>query len=107
MDTVFLFWGLAPLLMGIGFIFRPNFMVRLEGAYSRRMKMIQGKFFKAHRATGLFFVLVGAVLLLSYFYPVWIYDCFLIARVIAGAVLPQLFEPAATQGLQLIPTYAI
>ena len=96
MDTLVLTWGLLPLIMGLGFVFHPAFMSKLAAAYTRQAKRIQGRFLKAHRATGLSFILVGVVLISSYFQPIWIYHCFLIARVVTGALFPQMFVPNST-----------
>lgn len=91
-------------MMGLGFVFRPRMMMWLNKAYLARVKRLEKRLFKAHRATGLLMINVGLVILLTYFYPVWIYNCFLITRVVAGVFFPSLFEPARSV---VIPTYWI
>ena len=91
-------------MLGLGFLFRPRLMARWHRAYSSRVLKIQKRFIKAHRATGLFFVNVGLVMLLSYFYPVWIYHSFLFARIVVGTLFPSMFAPTQTVTLPFIPT---
>lgn len=101
-------WGLLPLMLGIGFIFRPRLMMKLGNGYSKRLKRLQKKLFKAHRATGLFLFLVGFVILLTYFYPVWIYNFFLVTRVLYLMVFPVKGSlPVQTEFSEIIPTYWI
>lgn len=100
-NTIFLVWGLIPVAMGIGFIFRPRRMLKAQTNFRKRMEKMEKKLFKAHRATGLGFVLVGLILLLTYFHPVWIYNMFLVARVVIGLLFPHLFEPTI---VQTVPT---
>lgn len=101
-NALLLSWGILPLAMGFGFLFRPRLMMRLEKSYARQAQRFQKRFFKAHRATGLFLILVGFVMILSIVYPVWIFNGFLLARLIAGALFPQMFIP--TQTAIVIPT---
>ncbi|MBI4196295.1 MAG: hypothetical protein HY539_00575 [Deltaproteobacteria bacterium] len=104
-SILFLSCGFFPVLLGIGFIFKPKLMVRMEKAYTRQTQKLQRRLFKAHRATGLFFVLIGTVLTLSLFHPIWIYHCFLITRVIAGMIFPSLFE--TTNAASVVQTHWI
>ncbi len=90
------------MVFGLGFIFRPKSVARLAKSYHSRAQRVQKKLIKANRATGLFFILIGQVLLLSWFHPVWIYNCFVVARVIAGVLFPSMFVPAQTAAV--IPT---
>ena len=95
------------MFLGFGFLFRPRQMARLHRAYAARIRRLQGRFVKAHRATGLLFLNASAVILLTWFYPVWIFNCFLIARVVAGAVFPSHFAPLHNVTLPIVPTYWI
>jgi len=56
------------------------------------MERLEKKLFKAHRATGLAFLFLGTLFLLTAFYPVWIFKVSLVIRVILGALFPQLFQ---------------
>ncbi len=105
MNTLILTWGLLPMFLGIGFVFKPELIARLEKAYAKQARRFQTRFFKAHRATGLGLILASVVILLSWFYPVWIFNCFLIARVVVGALFPSHFPPL--QGTPIIPTHFI
>lgn len=101
-------WGLLPLMLGIGFIFRPRLMIKLEKGYSKRSKKLQKKLFKANRATGLFLFLIGFVVLLTYFYPIWIYNFFLITRILYLMVFPERGSlPVRTEFSEIVPTHWI
>ena len=102
MDAIILTWGLLPMMLGLGFIFRPRSIAKLERAYAKRAVQLQKRAFKAHRATGLALLLASTVMLLSWFYPVWIFNCFLITRYVAGFIFPAHFETLQTA--QVIPT---
>lgn len=101
-NTIFLFWGMLPVAVGLGFIFRPRKMVRMQTRFRKRMERMEKRFYKAHRATGLGLVLAGLVLLLTYFHPVWIYNMFLVARVVIGLFFPHLFEPTVVQAVRTV-----
>ena len=105
-DLIFLTWGLIPVGMGLGFIFTPRLIASLEKAYTRRARAFQRRLLKAHRTTGLFLLLVGVVVLTSYFDPTWIYNTFLVARLAMGVFFPQFFQ-VTTQTAVSIPTYWI
>lgn len=90
-DLILLTWGLTPLLLGVGFIFTPGLMARLEKAYARQAQRAQKRLFKAHRATGLFLVLAGMILLLSFFDSAWFYRFCYMAGYMAGMMFPGLF----------------
>lgn len=104
-DLFLLTWGLTPLLLGIGFIFRPRLMASLEKVYATRARSVQKRLFKAHRATGLFLVLTGMILLLSFFDPAWFYRFCYMAGYMAGMMFPGLFVSGPTP--PSIPTYWI
>lgn len=91
-DTIFLFWGLIPLTIGFGLIFRPKAVSKAQVKFRKRIERMEKRFFKAHRETGLSFVLLGVVLILTYFHPVWIYNMFVVARLLAGLFFPHLFQ---------------
>ena len=91
-NTLVLIWGLIPVTIGFGFVFRPKKMVRVQKNFRKRIESFEKKLFKAHRTSGLSFILAGTVLLMSYFYPVWIFNAFLVTRVVVGAFFPHLFE---------------
>ena len=59
---------------------------------------------KSHRTKGLFLTLIGTVVLLSWFHPVWIFNLFLVTRIIAGGLFPQFFQPPFTTASPIIPT---
>ena len=100
-NTVILIWGLIPLTIGFCYIFRPRRIAKAQAAFRKRAERMEKKLLKAHRATGLALVLMGLVMVLSWFHPVWIYNLFLVARVIAGLFFPQLFQGNVAQ---IIPT---
>lgn len=101
-SALILTWGFLPVVLGFGFIFRPRLMAKLQRAYAKKAQKIQKKFLKAHRATGLFFINVGVLILLTAFYPVWIFNGFLLARIVVGFLFPSLFQ--ATQTVAIVPT---
>lgn len=102
-NTLFLFWGLIPVALGLGFIFRPRKMVRAQAKFRKRMEQLEKKLLKTHRTTGLALVLSGLVLILSYFHPVWIYNVFVVARLIAGLLFPGHFATPVPENA-VIPT---
>lgn len=101
-DAVMLVWGLIPVTIGFSFIFRPKKMAKSQARFRRRIENFEKKLFKAHRATGLAFLLLGVVMVLTWFHPVWIYNVFVVVRLLAGLFFPQLFEP--TEVATIIPT---
>ena len=56
--------------------------------------MVNLLFFKLHRTAGLALVLFGVIVLLTVFYPVWIFKMALVGRVLLGMAWPQLFQPS-------------
>ncbi|MBI2081990.1 MAG: hypothetical protein HYT76_00325 [Deltaproteobacteria bacterium] len=101
-------WGLLPLTWGMGLIFHPRWTLKLQKKYAKLPKRLQKKISKAHRASGLFLFLVGFVILLTYFYPVWIYNFFLVTRVLYLMVFPEKGAlPVQTEFSEIIPTYWI
>ena len=104
-SALFLTWGLVPLLMGIGFIFTPRLMARLERAYDRRARRFQKRLFKARRTTGLSLVLVGMILLFSFMDPGWFYRLCYMAGFMAGTLFPGLF--ISTPPPPAVPTFWI
>lgn len=100
-NLFFLLWGLVPVTIGFGFIFRPRRMAKAQVRFRQRMERMEKRFFKANRATGLAFVLLGTIFLLTYFHPVWIYNMFVVARLLAGLFFPELFE---TTVVEVVPT---
>ena len=101
-NTIVLLWGLIPLTIGFSFIFRPKRMLSAQVSFRKRVERFEKRLFKAHRATGLAFVLLGLVLILTWFHPVWIYNMFLLARVVAGLFFPQFFRSHGVA--QIVPT---
>lgn len=85
-DALFLAWGLVPLTIGFGFIFSPKMVLKAHKKFEKRRQAMTKKFFKAHRATGLAFVLLGVVMLLTWLHPVWIYNLFILARIVTTLV---------------------
>jgi fatty acid desaturase len=101
-DAMMLIWGLIPVTIGFGFIFRPRKMAKAQARFRKRIENFEKKLFKAHRATGLAILLLGVMMVLTWFHPVWIYNLFVVARVLAGLFFPQLFQPSHVA--QIIPT---
>ena len=91
-NTLFLTWGLIPILTGLGLIFRPRTVSRLQTQFRKKMEKMEKRLLKAHRATGLAFLILGSVLILSWFHPIWIYNAFLVVRIALGAFFPELFQ---------------
>ena len=101
-DTLFLMSGFVPLLIGLGLIFRPKKMMRVQAKFRKRMEKFEKQLYKAHRATGLGFLLLAVIILLNYFHPIWIFNLFLVTRLVAGLFFPQFFlQPTTTY---IIPT---
>lgn len=99
LNTFIFLWGLIPITLGMGFLFRPKKVARAQTRFRKRMEKMERRLFKAHRATGLAFILLGQILLLSWYYPVWIYHAFLLCRIVVGFLFPHLFPP---QGIQAV-----
>lgn len=99
-NTLFFFWGLIPLTLGFGFIFRPKAVLKAHRAFEKRRGRLEKRLFRAHRATGLAFVLLGLVMFLSWFHPVWIYNLFVMARILVALFFPTAFQPDPS----IIPT---
>lgn len=54
--------------------------------------MVNILFFRSHRTASLAFTLLGVVVLLTAFYPVWIFKMALVVRVLLGMAFPHLFQ---------------
>lgn len=85
--------GLIPLILGYHYIFKPRKMARVQTRFRKRIEKLEKRLIKAHRVTGLSYVLVGTVLLLTFFHPAWIYNGFLITRLALGFFFPNFFAP--------------
>ncbi len=91
-NTIFLVSGLTPMVIGIGFLFRPRRMSRLQSRFRKRLERLERRLRRAHRVTGLAFLSVGFVMLLTYFYPVWVFNLFVVVRMVMGVFFPEMFE---------------
>ena len=83
---------MIPLTLGVGFLVRPKKVLQAQTRFRKRMEKMEKRLFKAHRATGLAFILLGLIMLLSWFYPIWIFNLFAVARLLAGLFFPRLFQ---------------
>ncbi len=92
-QALFFVWTLIPFSIGLGFLMRPKTMLKLQKKFRKRAESFEKRLFKAHRTTGLAFILVGLVFFLSAFYPVWIFNAFVVARLVTGFLFPHLFDP--------------
>lgn len=100
-DLIFLLWGLIPVALGIGLIYKPRQVLKAQASFRKRMERLEKRFFKAHQATGLFFILIGLVMILSWFHPVWIYNAIVMARILSGDIFVQ---PVDTIVVEMPPT---
>ncbi|MBI3540783.1 MAG: hypothetical protein HY073_01370 [Deltaproteobacteria bacterium] len=103
-NTIILIWGFIPMAVGLGFFFRPKKMVAAQTRFRKKAEKFEKRLYKAHRSTGLGFILVSLVFLLSAFHPVWIYNCFVVGRIITGVFFPSLFHPTMTLVKVTTPT---
>ena len=102
MSIFALFLGLIPLTLGVGFLFHPRKVIQAQTRFRKRMEKFEKKLYKNYRATGLAFVLLAVIFLLTTFYPVWIFNLFLTTRIVVGLIFPHLFTPVIVQATSLV-----
>lgn len=102
LNSFVLMIGFIPLLTGLGLIFRPKQVAKAQVKFRKRMEKFEKRFFKAHRSAGLGFILGSLVFLMSYFHPVWIFNSFLVVRLVSGLFFPQLYQH--TNAVKIVPT---
>ena len=91
-NTIFLFSGLFPLALGLGYFFKPSKILKMQTWFRKRLEKFEKRLCKRHRKVGVCFTLIGLFVIYTYFQPVWIYDMFVIARYVMGVIFPQAFE---------------
>jgi hypothetical protein len=91
-NTIFFGMALFPILLGLAFILKPRKMKKIQAWFRKKLERFEMAVFKAHKKVGVCFVLVGVVMVYTYFQPVWIYNMFLIARVVMGMVFPEMMD---------------
>lgn len=89
-----LFFGIAlfPILLGLGFILKPRKMKKIQAWFRKKLERFELFIFKSHKKVGVGFVLMGLLMVYTYFQPVWIYNMFMIARVVMGVVFPDMMD---------------
>ncbi len=100
--TLFLMFAAVPFTLGIGYLFRPRKMARIQSRYYKRLERAQKWFIKSHRLVGLGFVSMGFMVILTYFNPVWLYNAILVVRVVSGIFFPQVFEPTQVEAIPMV-----
>ncbi len=91
-NTLFLLFALGPIVLGLGFILKPRKMKKIQAWFRKKMERFEMKLFKAHKKVGTCFVLMGFLMVYTYFQPIWIYHMFLVARIVMGVLFPGAFE---------------
>ncbi len=102
-NLICLLVGVGALIVGFGYIRKPRKMARVQAKVRKKIEKLEKKMIKSHRITGLSYVLAGTVFLLTVFHPVWIFNLFVVARLISGFLFPSFFVPASTVQV-IVPT---
>ena len=95
-NTVFFIVALTPIVVGLGFLLKPRKMKKLQAWFRKRMEKFEVLLFKSHKKVGVAFVLMGMVMVYTYFQPIWVYNMFVAARVVMGVFFPEMmpeFQP--------------
>ncbi len=88
-DSMILSWGLLSLTAGTGFFARPEFFLRIQRLYDKKVWRERKRLVKSHRRTGRVLILLGFILTFTYLCPEWITYAFALARVVYLMVNPQ------------------
>lgn len=91
-NTIFLLSSLIPLTIGLGYLFGPRKVLKIQTWFRKKQARFEKRLFKQHRMVGVGFTLIGLFVVYTYFQPVWIYDMFVVARYVVGLIFPEVFE---------------
>jgi hypothetical protein len=91
-NTLFFVFAIFPIAVGMGFILKPRKMKRIQAWFRKRMERFENSLFKAHKKVGLVFVLMGMLMVYTYFQPVWVYNMFVAARLVMGVLFPDMMQ---------------
>ena len=95
-NTLFFIMALSPMIAGLGFILKPRKMKKMQSWFRKKMERFETVLFKAHKKVGVAFVLLGMVMVYTYFQPIWVYNMFVAAQVVMGVFFPDMmpdFQP--------------
>lgn len=93
-------WGIIPIWIGFRFYFTPQKVKRAQVRFRRRIERLERRLYRAHRATGLVFMMIGTLVLVAYFQPVTVYYFFYYSHQLLTALFPQWMQP--TQVVQQV-----
>lgn len=104
-NTIFLLSAFVPLTFGLGYLFRPKKVKKFQAGVRKRLEKVENRLYKRHRFFGLCFTTMGLMIVYTYFQPIWIYNMFVIARVVMGVLFPEAFQDV--QQVQATPMVCI
>lgn len=104
-NTIFLLSAFVPLILGLGYLFRPKKMKKLQAWFRKKIEKMDTRVYKHRRAMGFGMVSLGLMMIYTYFQPIWIYNMFVIARVVMGVLFPEAFQDV--QQVQATPMVCI
>jgi len=91
-NTIFLLSSLVPFAVGMGYILKPKKMKKLQAWFRKKIEKFETHVYKRHRVVGLGFVAMGLMMVYTYFQPIWVYNMFVISRVVMGVFFPEMFQ---------------
>lgn len=91
-NSIFLITALIPFFVGIGYLFKPKTMKKVQGWFRKKIDKLDRYAYKRHRFVGFMFTAVGLMMIYTYFQPVWIYNVFVVARVVMSVLFPDVFQ---------------
>lgn len=91
-NTIFFLFALFPVVLGLGFILKPRKIKRIQAWFRKKMERCEMRLFKAHKRVGALFMLFGFLMVYTYFQPIWIYNMFVIGRIVMGVLFPDAFQ---------------
>ena len=66
--------GLVPIIFGYYYLFKPRKMARLQTKFRKRLEKAEKRLIRAHRVTGLAYVLAGTLIIMFFVHPLFFYN---------------------------------